>query len=127
MLQNTRYNVSKKKFAYEEELKRWFRDYAIELKLVKYMFFIETEETVRGFPDAICVDFDNTIIFVEFKFSSKYRDIVFRNDQVVFWSKHKDVPYFIVYYDSSSQTVIVEEAAQVFSRVREKSLRRKAL
>lgn len=70
-----------------------------------YFFCIETEETVKGFPDVMSVCRETTkSIFFEFKFT-KTGKIKFQPTQPAFYKKHYYLPIKIIAYNERTQTV----------------------
>lgn len=65
---------------------------------------IETEETVKGFPDVMIVDGWNTVSFEEYKYT-KTGVIRFQSTQPAFYKKHKKFVIFIVAYNAKSGKV----------------------
>lgn len=65
-------------------------------------FCIETEETVKGFPDVIRIsNVDKTITLVEFKFT-KTGKIKFQPTQPAFYKKYYHLPVKIVAYNAKT-------------------------
>ena len=70
-----------------------------------YVFCIETEETVKGFPDVMFYDIrDSTTFFEEFKFT-KTGKIKFQPTQPAFYKAHPAMDIHIVAYNAKSRTV----------------------
>lgn len=68
-------------------------------------FCIETEETVKGFPDVLCIDkVTKQVHFLEFKFT-KSGKIKFQPTQPAFYKKHYYLPIKIVAYNAKTLTV----------------------
>lgn len=65
---------------------------------------IETEETVKGFPDVMIVDGWNTVSFEEYKYT-KTGVIKFQSTQPAFYKKHKKFVIFVVAYNAKSKKV----------------------
>lgn len=65
----------------------------------KKIFCIETEETVKGFPDVMLVDWDNRVHFLEFKITDKYGRFKFQPTQPAFYKKNPDLPVSVVVLD----------------------------
>lgn len=78
----------------EQEFKKaWISAYG---RFWKKVFCIETEETVAGFPDVMCVDRDNRIQLLEFKVSDRSGSIKFQPTQPAFYRMHPDIPVSVV-------------------------------
>ncbi len=77
--------------------------YLKEIKSDKYSIFcIETEETVKGFPDVIRIsNEDKTITLIEFKFT-KTGKIKFQPTQPAFYKKYYHLPVKIVAYNAKT-------------------------
>lgn len=68
-------------------------------------FCIETEETVKGFPDVLCIDKETKqAYFLEFKFT-KSGNIKFQPTQPAFYKKHFYLPIKIIAYNAKTRTV----------------------
>lgn len=68
-------------------------------------FCIETEETVAGFPDVLCIDKETKqAYFLEFKFT-KSGKIKFQPTQPAFYKKHYYLPIKVIAYNAKTQTV----------------------
>lgn len=70
-------------------------------KLFDEVFCIETEETVAGFPDVMCLKHDEEtnewiVHFFEFKISNKSGKIKFQPTQPAFYKKHPDLNISVV-------------------------------
>lgn len=66
-------------------------------------FCIETEETVKGFPDVICIsNEDKTVTLIEFKFT-KTGKIKFQPTQPAFYKKYYHLPVKIVAYNAKTK------------------------
>lgn len=76
------------------------------------VFCIETEETVRGFPDVMCLE-GNTVhsclahaFFLEFKYSNAQGKIKFQPTQPAFYKAHNEVMnIMIVAYNKKTNKV----------------------
>ena len=65
-------------------------------------FCIETEETVKGFPDVLRIDnIDKTATLIEFKFT-KTGKIKFQPTQPAFYKKYYHLPVKIVAYNAKT-------------------------
>ena len=68
-------------------------------------FCIESEETVKGFPDVMCIDNDTKqVSFIEFKYTKNSR-IKFQPTQPAFYKKYFYLPVHIVAYDAKTDKV----------------------
>ena len=94
-------NFNKKDFKDEQSFKMAY----IKLKPKDLTCMcIETEETVKGFPDVMIVDGWNTVCFEEYKYT-KSGIIKFQNTQPAFYKKHKKFVIFIVAFNAKSGKV----------------------
>lgn len=95
------------------------KDYLKEI--FDYIFCIETEETVQGFPDVMCL-YKNIMggtstKFYEFKFSNKSGKIKFQPTQPAFYKKYNDVMQIvIVAYDQRTKTVVKFPSSCLFDK-----------
>lgn len=70
-----------------------------------YTFCIETEETVKGFPDVLCIHKETGVAsFEEFKYT-KTGKIKLQPTQPAFYKKYNDLPIAIVAYNAKTDKV----------------------
>jgi len=74
------------------------------------VFCIETEETVKGFPDVMCLscmvkESASLCNFFEFKFSDRQGKIKFQPTQPAFYRKHEKMNIWIVAYNQKTGKV----------------------
>lgn len=68
-----------------------------------YRFCIETEETVKGFPDVLAINkFDLSTVMYEFKFT-KTGKIKFQPTQPAFYKSHPELAINIVAYNAKTK------------------------
>ena len=81
-----------------------------------YCFCIETEETVKGFPDVLCVQ-KNTdkASFEEFKYT-KTGKIKFQPTQPSFYKKYSTLPICVVAYNAKSDKVHCFMTHELFNK-----------
>ena len=81
-----------------------------------YCFCIETEETVKGFPDVLCVE-KNTdkASFEEFKYT-KTGKIKFQPTQPSFYKRYSTLPICIVAYNAKSDKVHCFMTHELFNK-----------
>ena len=81
-----------------------------------YCFCIETEETVKGFPDVLCVE-KNTdkASFEEFKYT-KTGKIKFQPTQPSFYKRYSTLPICIVAYNAKSDKVHCFMSHELFNK-----------
>ena len=80
-------------------------------------FCIETEETVHGFPDVLCIENingRNLAYFYEFKISDSAGNIRFQSTQPAFYRKHKDMMIQVVALNVKSGEVHIFPASAIF-------------
>ena len=69
-------------------------------KIHNYSFCIETEETIKGFPDVMCINVPcedvRVPFFYEFKLSDKSGKIKFQPTQPAFYKSHKDLGIMVI-------------------------------
>lgn len=81
-----------------------------------YNFCIETEETVKGFPDVLCIHKETDLAsFEEFKYT-KTGKIKFQPTQPAFYKKYNDLPITIVAYDAKTDKVHTFMTYELFDR-----------
>ena len=90
-------------------------------KIGKYqkVFFIETEETEKGFPDVLALDCCGADSFLsylyEFKVSDEKGMIKFRRDQPRFYLKNKELVIFVIAFDNRDGTVHTFRVSELFN------------
>ena len=78
------------------------------------IFCIETESTVKGFPDVL-VDIQGTqAIYFEFKISTAKEEIKFEKTQPPFYKRNKDMQIYVVAYNITKQRAVVFKALDIF-------------
>lgn len=88
----------------EQEFKMFFIKSAPNKKDF-YMFCIETEETVKGFPDVLCIHKETDLAsFEEFKYT-KTGKIKFQPTQPAFYKKYGTMPIIIIAYNAKTDKV----------------------
>lgn len=87
------------------------------------VFCIETEETVRGFPDVMCLEymdaplFTTHALFVEFKYSNAQGKIKFQPTQPAFYKANNEVMHImIVAYNKKTNKVHEFPASWLFTK-----------
>ena len=77
-------------FLDENEFKNWYRKNVLAKQNTR-VFNIETEETVKGFPDTVYFDTDKRASLYEFKVCDLSGDVKFTFNQPRFYRQHADV------------------------------------
>lgn len=99
----------------EQEFKMLFLKSAKDRKDF-FTFCIETEETVKGFPDVLYIKkSDAQASFEEFKYT-KTGKIKFQPTQPSFYKKYNDLPITIVAYDAKTDKVHTFMTYELFDR-----------
>ena len=81
-----------------------------------FTFCIETEETVKGFPDVLYIKkSDDQASFEEFKYT-KTGKIKFQPTQPAFYKKYNDLPITIVAYDAKTDKVHMFMTNELFMK-----------
>ena len=81
-----------------------------------YDFCIETEETVKGFPDVMLIEKQSRVcIFYEFKFT-KTGKIKFQPTQPAFYRAHTDLRICVVAYNAKTNCVHQFGTACLFNK-----------
>lgn len=79
-----------------------------------YQFCIETEETVKGFPDVLVINrFDLSTVMYEFKFT-KTGKIKFQPTQPAFYRSHPELAINIVAYNAKTRQLHLFGAGALF-------------
>ena len=76
-------------------------------KLYPTVFCIETEETVSGFPDVLCLQKNSKAVFYEFKFSNAQGKIKFQPTQPAFYRLHSDLDIWVVALNNKTKEAVV--------------------
>ena len=85
-----------------------------------YQFCIETEETVKGFPDVIAISkIDSTTTLFEFKFT-KTGKIKFQPTQPAFYKSHPELRIYVLAYNAKTKQLHLFGAVELFLEVRYK-------
>lgn len=71
----------------------------------RHVFCIETEETVKGFPDVMCITHDGGVRFFEFKYTKSDR-IKFQPTQPAFYRKYTDLDVWVVAYKAKTDRIV---------------------
>lgn len=101
ILQNT---ADYSKCKNEQEFKMLFLKHIPNKEAFNH-FCIETEETVKGFPDVLCIDkVTKQVYFLEFKFT-KSGKIKFQPTQPAFYKKYKDLDIMVIAYNAKTDKV----------------------
>lgn len=81
-----------------------------------YAFPIETEETVKGFPDVICIEkATDKASFLEFKFTYN-GTIHFQSTQPAFYKKYGTMPILIVAYNKKTRMLHTFMSSELFKK-----------
>jgi hypothetical protein len=75
-------------------------------KAYPFVFCIETEETIGGFPDVMCLDYNQRAYFFEFKFSTLSGKIKFQPTQPSFYKKYRNLNIYVVAYNKKKDSVV---------------------
>ena len=79
-------------------------------------FCIETEETVKGFPDVLCITkSDDKASFEEFKYT-KTGKIKFQPTQPAFYKKYSTLPIIVVAYNAKTDKVHCFKTHELFDK-----------
>lgn len=79
-----------------------------------YQFCIETEETMKGFPDVMVISkIDSTTTFLEFKFTKTGR-IKFQPTQPAFYKSHPELKIYVLAYNAKTKQFHLFEVGLLF-------------
>jgi hypothetical protein len=93
----------------------WIRKLKSDMQYHEF-FCIETEETVKGFPDAIQIaKRDRTCTFYEFKYT-KTGKIKFQPTQPAFYKAHPDLKIRVVAYNAKTNCLHHFETSLLFNK-----------
>ena len=80
------------------------------------VFCIETEETIKGFPDVLCIEkTSGRAYFFEFKYAKSGR-IKFQPTQPSFYKAHPELIIQVVAYDNKKDFVHVFNVRSLFDK-----------
>lgn len=90
-------------------------------KVYDCVFCIETEETIQGFPDVMCLyknlNVGTSVLFYEFKYSNKSGKIKFQPTQPAFYKKYNDIMQIvIVAYDQRTKKAVKFPSSCLFDK-----------
>lgn len=100
----------------EQSFKTSFCKRELSHKYSKVMC-IETEETIAGFPDVMCltrIDGGNRVDFFEFKYSDRRGKIVFQPTQPAFYKRNPELNVRVVAYDTKTKSVHIFPVSCLF-------------
>lgn len=99
----------------EQEFKKLFLKSA-KNKQDFCIFCIETEETVKGFPDVLCITkSDDKASFEEFKYTKTGR-IKFQPTQPAFYKKYSTLPIVVIAYNAKTDKVHCFKPHELFDK-----------
>lgn len=101
----------------EQQFKMKYISSVLKKAGYSYVFPIETEETVRGFPDVMCLTVQEGKIlsdFYEFKISDKSGKIKFQPTQPAFYKAHKDLNVSVIALNKSTGNVHTFKVSELF-------------
>lgn len=78
------------------------------------VFCIETEETVKGFPDVMIVPFEGNIFFQEYKYSNAQGKIRFQPTQPSFYRSHPVMDITVVALNAKTGLIHVFGVEELF-------------
>lgn len=79
-----------------------------------YRFCIETEETVKGFPDVMEINKRSSVTcFFEFKFT-KTGKIKFQPTQPAFYKSHPEMTIYIIAYNAKTKNLHLFQSGLLF-------------
>lgn len=86
-------------------------------KRAYHVFCIETEETVKGFPDVLLISKETgKASFLEFKFAKRSGIIHFQANQPAFYRQHHDLNIKVVAYVKDMMRVHVFRVDEMFDK-----------
>lgn len=107
-------NISFDKCKNEQEFKMLYVNKILK-PIYKHVFCIETEETVRGFPDVLCIDDKGKTVFYEFKYANNKGKIKFQPTQPAFYRVHSDLHIAVVAYNPVKKESVLFSASCLFN------------
>jgi hypothetical protein len=109
---NIKGNVTEKEFA------NYYAQNVLQKDYPNYAFyFIETEETQRGFPDLMLVERDTQkALFFEFKVADSRGVITFQRTQPAFYKKNPFLNVTVVAYLPASACPVIFYAKSLFDK-----------
>ena len=98
----------------EQEFKMLYVNKVLK-PMYKYVFCIETEETVKGFPDVMCITNEGKTHFFEFKYA-KTDKIKFQPTQPAFYKKYSELDIWVVSYKAKTNQVVIFNVSEMSSK-----------
>lgn len=98
---------------------KYIKDYMNVHRKDQKIFCIETEETVRGFPDVmevLCIQNKNITYFFEFKFSDNQGKIKFQPTQPAFYKKNKEMFIEVIAYNRATKYLHQFSVKELFNK-----------
>lgn len=118
-------NISFDKCRNEQEFKMLYVNKVLK-PIYKHVFCIETEETVKGFPDVLCIDDKGTTVFYEFKYANSKGKIKFQPTQPAFYKAHSDLHIAVIAYNPVKNESVMFSAASIFNPLADAKMNEKA-
>ena len=86
-------------------------------KRAYHVFCIETEETIKGFPDVLLISRETgKAFFLEFKFAKKGSIIHFQANQPAFYKQNPDLDIKVVAYVKDMMRVYIFPVKSLFDK-----------
>lgn len=98
---------------------KYIKDYMRIQERSQKIFCIETEETVKGFPDVmevLCMPTKNVTYFYEFKFSDNQGKIKFQSTQPAFYKRNKELDIDVIAYNKATKTIHQFKVKELFNK-----------
>lgn len=73
--------------------------------IYQYVFCIETEETIKGFPDVMCITKEGKVRFFEFKYTHSNK-IKFQPTQPAFYRQCPDLDVWVIAYKAKTDEIV---------------------
>lgn len=74
---------------------------------VAEVFEIESEETEKGFPDLLVINYDSPAVLMELKITDKDGFVTFQKTQPLFYKQHHKLTIPILVWDSQNQKIVI--------------------
>lgn len=98
---------------------KFIKDYMKIQERSQKIFCVETEETVKGFPDVmevLCMQSKNVTYFYEFKFSNSQGKIKFQPTQPAFYKRNKELNIDVIAYNKATKNIHQFNVKELFNK-----------
>lgn len=88
-------------------------------KVFSYVFPIETEETVKGFPDLLCETASAHAVHIELKIADEKGIALFKPSQIPFYKSHTEMIILILIGSSDGKRIFPLRLDEIYARMKQ--------